>query len=40
MYYSTFAYVAVGSSVNNLTQMLMQTLMNQGGLTNDMIVKS
>jgi hypothetical protein len=31
--------VAVGSSVDNLTQVLMQTLMNQGGLTKDMISK-
>jgi hypothetical protein len=29
----------VGSSANNLTQMLMQALMNQGGLTKDMIGK-
>jgi hypothetical protein len=31
--------VVVGSGADNLTQVLMQALMNQGGLTKDMIGK-
>ncbi len=31
--------MVVGSSVDNLIQVLMQALMNQGGLTKDMIGK-
>jgi len=39
VYCSTLTHVVVGSSVDNLTQVLMQTLMNQGGLTKDIIGK-
>jgi len=39
VYYSTFARVVVQSSVDNLIQVRMQTLMNQGDLTKDTIGK-
>ncbi len=35
----SFEHVVVGSSVDNLTQVLLQSLMNQGGLTKDIISK-
>jgi hypothetical protein len=39
VYYSTFTRVVVQSSVDNLIQVCMQTLMNQGDLTKDTIGK-